>query len=81
MGRGELVAAAERVRSQLLIVSFSTDWLYPPRECRELAMAVCRHRPATYVMVPSNYGHDAFLVETEEVGRLIRNYLTRRNGQ
>jgi homoserine O-acetyltransferase/O-succinyltransferase len=76
-GGGDLSAACRRILSRVMIVSFSSDWLYPPRECRELALEVCRNgRPVTYVMVPSSYGHDSFLVEAEKVGRLVHNFLS-----
>ena len=75
-GGGELTAACSRINSRIMVVSFSSDWLYPPKECEELALAICRNgKPVTYVMVPSDYGHDAFLVETEALGDLVRNFL------
>jgi len=75
-GGGDLVAACRRITARALVVSFSSDWLYPPAHCRELAMALCRAgRAATYVDVPSQHGHDAFLVETETLGRLLRSFL------
>lgn len=77
-GVGELSVACSRIKSRFMVVSFSSDWLYPPRECEELALAVCRNgKPVTYVMIPSDYGHDAFLVETEALGGLLRNFLAR----
>lgn len=80
-GGGDLNVAASRLSSQVMIVSFSSDWLYPPKECKDLALSICRNgKPVTYVNVPSAYGHDAFLVETEALGGLIRNYLARRSG-
>jgi homoserine O-acetyltransferase len=78
-GEGDLGRACERLRARTMVVSFSSDWLYPPEECREFAQAMCRAgRPATYVDVPSPYGHDAFLVETEKVGELLRGFLEAR---
>ncbi|HTL53754.1 MAG TPA: homoserine O-acetyltransferase [Planctomycetota bacterium] len=75
-GEGDLVKALERVTAVPLIVSFSSDWLYPPAQCRALAEAFCKNRkPVTYVDVPSIYGHDAFLVETERMNGLIRGFL------
>lgn len=75
-GGGDLVAACRRVRSQMMILSFASDWLYPPTHVRDLALALCRvGRPVTYVNVPSSTGHDAFLIETEAVGGLIRPFL------
>jgi len=77
-GGGDLAEACSRVRSRVMIVAFDSDWLYPPEQCRELALALTRNgKPVTYVRVPSRYGHDAFLVETEDVGRLLASFLRR----
>ena len=75
-GEGDMVKAASRILARTLVVSFSSDWLFPPELCRELVAAMCRSgRPVTYVDVPSRYGHDAFLVETETVSRLLDSFL------
>ncbi|MDR2367704.1 MAG: homoserine O-acetyltransferase [Deltaproteobacteria bacterium] len=75
-GGGDLAVMAERIKARVMVVSFSSDWLFPPELCRELVSGMCRaRRPITYVNVPSRYGHDAFLVETETVKRLIGHYL------
>lgn len=75
-GDGDLVRAASRIQARTLVVSFSSDWLFPPELCRELVSAMCRAgRTVTYVDVPSRYGHDAFLVEAETVSRLIDSFL------
>ncbi len=76
-GDGDLVKACARIRAHVLVVSFSSDWLYPPDECREFAMALMRNRiPVSYLKVESDYGHDAFLVETATVERLLRGFIT-----
>lgn len=78
-GGGDLEEACRRIRARALIVSFSSDWLYPPAHGRELALALCRvGRQATYLNLPSSGGHDAFLVETDAVGRLVRPFLESR---
>lgn len=75
-GDGELAAACARIRADMLLVSFSSDWLYPPEQIRALAFALgACGRPASYVDVESRYGHDAFLVETEQVSRILRAFL------
>jgi len=75
-GDGDLTLAAARLKARTLVASFSSDWLYPPELCRELVAAMCRAgRAVTYVDIPSRYGHDAFLVETETVSRLVRGFL------
>ena len=73
---GDLVEACRRIQSKVMVVSFSSDWLYTPEQCREFTLAMCRAgKTVTYVNVPSMYGHDAFLVETEPVSHLLRSFL------
>jgi homoserine O-acetyltransferase/O-succinyltransferase len=75
-GGGNLAEACSRIQSKMLVVSFDSDWLYTPEDCKELALALTRvSKPVTYANVPSHYGHDSFLVETEKVGRLLRSLL------
>ncbi|MDR1520892.1 MAG: homoserine O-acetyltransferase [Planctomycetota bacterium] len=81
-GGGDLVAACGRLESEVLVASFSSDWLYTPEGCQQLVHAVCRSgRSVTYADIPSQYGHDAFLVETERVGKLLSGALKRLNPQ
>jgi homoserine O-acetyltransferase len=75
-GQGDLAVTAANIKANTMVVSFSSDWLFPPELCRELVSAMCQaRRPVSYVNVPSRYGHDAFLVETETVKRLITSFL------
>lgn len=75
-GNGDLVKACSRFKAQVMIVTFSSDWLYPPEECKPLVTALMRNKHSvTYVKVESSYGHDAFLVEVDKVGRLLRAFL------
>jgi homoserine O-acetyltransferase len=75
-GEGSLPKAMSRLRAKTLVVSFSSDWLFPPELIREMVSAMCRSRlPVSYVNIPSRYGHDAFLVETGRVSRLVRSFL------
>ncbi len=75
-GKGDLIEAARRVKCNSLVVSFSSDWLYTPGNCRDWASALSRlGRPVTYVNLDSSYGHDAFLLEVEQEGTLVRSFL------
>jgi len=75
-GGGSLVEACRRVRARTLVVSFASDWLYPPGDCKDLALALAKTGVGvTYADVPSRFGHDSFLVETRKVGRLLRGFL------
>lgn len=76
-GGGNLVEACRRVRARVLVVSFDSDWLYPPGDCKDLALALAKTGVrVTYADVPSRFGHDSFLVETQKVGRLLRGFLS-----
>jgi len=78
-GKGDLLKAVKRVKSDTMVVSFSSDWLYTPLQCKELANALCKcGKPVTYVDIPSSYGHDAFLLETDTLGFLVNEFLSAR---
>lgn len=81
-GGGDLAEACRRVRARVLVVSFSSDWLYPPAHGREFAFQLCRVGvPVSYAEVPSTLGHDAFLVETQAVGRLVSSFFAPTAGE
>jgi len=76
-GSGDLTEACRRIKARVLIVSFDSDWLYPPAACRELALALVKTgKQASYARVSSPYGHDSFLVESRTVGRLVNSFLS-----
>jgi len=75
--RGGLPAALARVSADCTIVSVDTDRLYPPRLSDELHAALPFSERAHIV---SDFGHDGFLIEEEQVGRIIRGALDRSRG-
>jgi len=75
-GRGSLGAALERSRARFLVLSFTSDWLYPTYQSLEIVSALRgRNRDVAFCELPSNYGHDAFLVDVAEQTELIRGFL------
>lgn len=75
-GNNNLAAACAAIKAKLLLISYSSDWLYPPESTRALAEAVLANKkPVTYIEIPSNYGHDAFLLETDKTAPLIASFL------
>ena len=64
------------VKARFLVVAFKSDWLYPPYQSREIVKA-CKLSgvDATYCELNSSYGHDAFLLETEEQEYLVKHFL------
>ena len=68
--RGGVPAALRRFRGRLHVAGVTTDRLYPLRLSEQLAAA----RPGTGLTVlDSPHGHDGFLVETAQVGAVIRD--------
>jgi homoserine O-acetyltransferase/O-succinyltransferase len=71
-----LEAALSQVDARALIIAFKSDWLYPAYQSQEIVRA-CKLAglDTTYCEVDSKYGHDAFLLETDEETHLIRHFL------
>ena len=64
------------LQAKVLVIAFKSDWLYPAYQSQEIAKA-CKLAgvDASYCEVNSTYGHDAFLLETEQEAHLISNFL------
>ena len=77
-GAGSLARAFGDVSASFLVLSFSSDWLYPPHQSREIVAALeANGADVTYRNLRSGYGHDAFLLEEPRQTRLIRPFLRR----
>jgi homoserine O-acetyltransferase len=73
---GSLRQAFAGVTSKFLVVSFSSDWLYPPYQSREIVKALLDNaKPVTYCAIQSSYGHDAFLLEVDEMTKILTSFL------
>jgi homoserine O-acetyltransferase len=69
------------VRTKFLIVSFSSDWLYPPEQNREIADALSEAGvPNVYRNLDLPYGHDSFLVYNNTLGNVIVDFLEEERG-
>jgi homoserine O-acetyltransferase len=63
---------------KFLVVSFTSDWLYPSYHSRELVSALMAAGcDATYLDVESRWGHDAFLLEVDTMTGLISSFMDR----
>src|SRR3954466_13211289 len=74
---GSIAAALERTQARFLVISFSSDWLYPSYQSQEMVRALrSRNRDVAYVELQSNYGHDSFLVDVAEQSALVAGFLS-----
>lgn len=73
---GSLDEAMKQVQARMLVLSFSSDWLYPPYQSEQITYALARQRKeVAYCNIESDYGHDAFLLEVEVMEKVIKGFL------
>jgi homoserine O-acetyltransferase len=72
---GSLSRALAEVQAQFLIISFSTDWRFPPNRSREIVEALLSNkREVSYAEIDAPHGHDAFLLDDARYHNLVRAY-------
>jgi len=75
-GHSSLAAAFEQARARFLVISFTSDWLYPTYQSLETVSALrSRSLHVAFCELKSTYGHDAFLLETVEQSGVISGFL------
>lgn len=76
---GSLVPAFARARDVIfLVVSFTSDWLYPSYQSQEIVRALTQlGADVTYCDIESTWGHDAFLLEVDTMTHLLSDFLRR----
>jgi homoserine O-acetyltransferase len=73
---GDLISAFRDVKARFLVMSFSSDWLHPPYQLKEIVSALrATHKHVSYYEVASHFGHDAFLLEREKMEGVIGAFL------
>ena len=67
-----------------LLIAFSSDWLYPPKQSRDIVDALLAEgKPVSFCVVPSDCGHDAFLLRDDlhVYGTLLSGFLRNLYGE
>lgn len=68
--RGGVAAALAQIKAKSIVISITSDGLFPPCESSEWA----KHIPnVTYHEIESRFGHDGFLLETDQITRIIHS--------
>jgi len=79
---GSLKGAFEQVKAKFLVVSFSSDWLFPSYQSREIVTALRQNGlEVIYTEIKTDYGHDAFLLEAESLTSLVSGFLAGEAGR
>jgi homoserine O-acetyltransferase len=75
-GYGSLAKAFEKTQARFLVISFTSDWLYPSYQSLEVVSALRGlNKDVAYCELESNYGHDAFLVDVGAQTEVVRGFL------
>jgi homoserine O-acetyltransferase/O-succinyltransferase len=75
---GDLTRALAGTACHFLLVSFTTDWRFPPERSREIVTALVNNRRrVSYAEIDAPHGHDAFLLDDDRYHRLMRAYFER----
>ncbi len=81
---GELAASLSASECRWLVVSYTSDWLFPPRQSRDIVAALLSGgKGVSYCDIQSDCGHDAFLLPNElaAYGELMRSFLANVSGR
>jgi homoserine O-acetyltransferase len=77
-GYGSVHLALEKAQAAFLVVSFSSDWLYPAWQSVQLVQALRDlQKTVEYHHVEAHFGHDSFLVEVDLMTHLVGGYVDR----
>ena len=75
---GSIVRAFSKARARFLVVSFTSDWLYPTYQSRALVQAMKKNGlDVSFCEIDAEWGHDAFLLHSDTLTNLIRGFLER----
>jgi len=74
-GRGSFSDVLKKVTIPVNVVGIESDHLYPIHEQKDLTAQLGN---ATYSEIRSTYGHDAFLIEFEQLNTIIRSFLKKK---
>ncbi len=73
---GSAVKVFSLAKARFMVVSFTSDWLYPTYQSREMVKAMKKSGlNVSFCEIEADCGHDAFLLPNDRLSSLIRGYL------
>jgi homoserine O-acetyltransferase len=75
-GSGSIVKAFSKARAKFLVVSFSSDWLYPTYLSKIMVKAMKKNKlDVSFCEIEAKWGHDAFLLPNPRLENMIKGFL------
>ncbi len=75
-GKKNLAQALKNVQAKTMVISFTSDWLYPKEESLKIVKALKINSIDTaYCNIDSPYGHDSFLVDLPKFKDAVKGFL------
>jgi len=75
-GEGSAVKAFSKTAAKFLVVSFTSDWLYPTYQSKVMVQAMKKNSlNVSFCKIEAEWGHDAFLLPNDRLSKLIKGFL------
>jgi homoserine O-acetyltransferase len=75
-GAGSAVKAFSKTKARFLVISFTSDWLYPTYQSRTMVQAMKKGGlDVSFCEIEAQWGHDAFLLPNKRLTAMIRGFL------
>ena len=73
---GNLANAFKKTKAKFCVISFSSDWLYPTKENKEIVIALnASGVNVSFVEINSDKGHDSFLLDIPEFLKTLSEFI------
>jgi len=72
----DLSKAFEQSECKFLVISFTSDWRFPPERSREIVNTLLKaKKPVSYLDIRADQGHDAFLMPIPRYIEALKSYM------
>lgn len=77
-GSGSVVKAFSKTKAKFLVISFTSDWLYPTYQSKAMVQAMKKNNlDVSFCEIEAEWGHDAFLLPNKRLTSLVKGFLER----
>lgn len=73
-GRGNMEEVLDEIKAETACIAISTDILFPPESVKSMARCI---KNSEYFEISSEFGHDGFLVEHQQLNSILVNFLAK----